>query len=230
MTKRGLVSVACATPLGGGVFLFSITPLKLSNPNGLHGDDRKAGAAVGYIVPAHSVSINFKPDGIVGVKSMPVLVSTQRKVSRLLRFVLTLPESARPMPSDRDRWGEANIESAKQQLRQSAELLVENKKSFPRTTTNMWPHVPMWNRCADVGRKKRQNRIDSKAGVDNCKNLLPTSTIYAPIDGTVLNRKVEVGEPIILLNRAKRQQKWCHWPMRRNSPILAGSVSEHDAA
>ncbi len=56
-----------------------------------------------------------------------------------------------------------------------------------------------------------------------------TSTIYAPIDGTVLNRKVEVGEPIISTESSQAATEMMSLA-DMNSLIFKGSVSEHDAA
>ncbi|MCV5214629.1 HlyD family secretion protein, partial [Escherichia coli] len=56
-----------------------------------------------------------------------------------------------------------------------------------------------------------------------------TSTIYAPIDGTVLNQKVEVGEPIISTQSSQAATEMMSLA-DMNSLIFKGSVSEHDAA
>ena len=69
MTKRGLVSVACATLLGGGMYFYlqsSNQPEAFPTLAVEKGTIEKQAVAVGNIVPAHSVSIKSQIDGIVG--------------------------------------------------------------------------------------------------------------------------------------------------------------------
>ncbi|NAX17780.1 efflux RND transporter periplasmic adaptor subunit, partial [Vibrio sp. V22_P2S10T140] len=56
-----------------------------------------------------------------------------------------------------------------------------------------------------------------------------TSTLVAPIDGTILNLKVEVGEPIISTASSQAATEMMSIA-DMNDMIFKGSVSEHDAA
>ncbi len=77
--------------------------------------------------------------------------------------------------------------------------------------------------------QKRQNLELIRSGEASIGNARLTSTIYAPIDGTVLNRKVEVGEPIISTQSSQEATAMMSLA-DMNSLIFKGSVSEHDAA
>ncbi|OXE31160.1 efflux transporter periplasmic adaptor subunit, partial [Vibrio parahaemolyticus] len=77
--------------------------------------------------------------------------------------------------------------------------------------------------------QKRQNLELIRSGEASIGDARLTSTIYAPIDGTVLNQKVEVGEPIISTQSSQAATEMMSLA-DMNSLIFKGSVSEHDAA
>ncbi|MGX6715473.1 HlyD family efflux transporter periplasmic adaptor subunit, partial [Vibrio cholerae] len=56
-----------------------------------------------------------------------------------------------------------------------------------------------------------------------------SSTLYAPISGTILNIKVEVGEPIISTESSQAATEMIQLADMKNI-VFKGSVSEHDAA
>ena len=229
MTKRGLVSVACATLLGGGAYFYfqTSTPpeafptLKVST-----GTIEKQAVAVGYIVPAHSVSIKSQIDGIVG----EIYAGVGEYVTQGQPLIKVRPNPTPKALTDASTElmrSEANIESAKQQLANlqslvEQEIIPKNYDEYVTARSNVK------SAQADV-MQKRQNLELIQSGESTIGNSRLTSTIYAPIDGTVLNRKVEVGEPIISTESSQAATEMMSLA-DMNSLIFKGSVSEHDAA
>ena len=77
--------------------------------------------------------------------------------------------------------------------------------------------------------QKRQNLELIRSGEATVGDAKLSSTIYAPIDGTVLNLKVEVGEPIISTESSQAATEMMSLADMK-AMIFKGSVSEHDAA
>ncbi|MDN2665756.1 efflux RND transporter periplasmic adaptor subunit [Vibrio sp. 14N.309.X.WAT.E.F5] len=229
MTKRGLVSVACATLLGGGVYFYfqtSTPPEAFPTLTVSTGTIEKQAVAVGYIVPAHSVSIKSQIDGIVG----EIYAGVGEYVTQGQPLIKVRPNPTPKALTDASTElmrSEANIESAKQQLANlqslvEQEIIPKNYDEYVTARSNVK------SAQADV-MQKRQNLELIQSGESTIGNSRLTSTIYAPIDGTVLNRKVEVGEPIISTESSQAATEMMSLA-DMNSLIFKGSVSEHDAA
>ncbi|MFS1891163.1 efflux RND transporter periplasmic adaptor subunit [Vibrio lentus] len=229
MTKRGLVSVACATLLGGGAYFYfqtSTPPEAFPTLTVATGTIEKQAVAVGYIVPAHSVSIKSQIDGIVG----EIYSGVGEYVTQGQPLIKVRPNPTPKALTDASTElmrSEANIESAKQQLANlqslvEQEIIPKNYDEYVTARSNVK------SAQADV-MQKRQNLELIQSGESTIGNSRLTSTIYAPIDGTVLNRKVEVGEPIISTESSQAATEMMSLA-DMNSLIFKGSVSEHDAA
>ncbi|MEZ9998400.1 efflux RND transporter periplasmic adaptor subunit [Vibrio lentus] len=229
MTKRGLVSVACATLLGGGAYFYfqtSTPPEAFPTLTVSTGTIEKQAVAVGYIVPAHSVSIKSQIDGIVG----EIYAGVGEYVTQGQPLIKVRPNPTPKALTDASTElmrSEANIESAKQQLANlqslvEQEIIPKNYDEYVTARSNVK------SAQADV-MQKRQNLELIQSGESTIGNSRLTSTIYAPIDGTVLNRKVEVGEPIISTESSQAATEMMSLA-DMNSLIFKGSVSEHDAA
>ncbi|PMN49073.1 efflux transporter periplasmic adaptor subunit [Vibrio lentus] len=229
MTKRGLVSVACATLLGGGAYFYfqtSTPPEAFPTLTVSTGTIEKQAVAVGYIVPAHSVSIKSQIDGIVG----EIYAGVGEYVTQGQPLIKVRPNPTPKALTDASTElmrSEANIESAKQQLANlqslvEQEIIPKNYDEYVTARSNVK------SAQADV-MQKRQNLELIQSGESIIGNSRLTSTIYAPIDGTVLNRKVEVGEPIISTESSQAATEMMSLA-DMNSLIFKGSVSEHDAA
>ncbi|WP_333918128.1 efflux RND transporter periplasmic adaptor subunit [Vibrio crassostreae] len=229
MTKRGLVSVACATLIGGGAYFYfktSTPPEAFPTLTVSTGTIEKQAVAVGYIVPAHSVSIKSQIDGIVG----EIYAGVGEYVTQGQPLIKVRPNPTPKALTDASTElmrSEANIESAKQQLANlqslvEQEIIPKNYDEYVTARSNVK------SAQADV-MQKRQNLELIQSGESTIGNSRLTSTIYAPIDGTVLNRKVEVGEPIISTESSQAATEMMSLA-DMNSLIFKGSVSEHDAA
>ena len=229
MTKRGLVSVACATLLGGGAYFYfqtSTPPEAFPTLTVATGTIEKQAVAVGYIVPAHSVSIKSQIDGIVG----EIYAGVGEYVTQGQPLIKVRPNPTPKALTDASTElmrSEAAIESAKQQLTNlqslvEQEIIPNNYDEYVTARSNVK------SAQADV-MQKRQNLELIQSGESTIGNSRLTSTIYAPIDGTVLNQKVEVGEPIISTESSQAATEMMSLA-DMNSLIFKGSVSEHDAA
>nr|CBX86865.1 Membrane-fusion protein [Photobacterium damselae subsp. damselae] len=122
---------------------------------------------------------------------------------------------------------EADLESAKQKLANLESLVKQN--IIPK---NYDGYVSVRSEVKSAQAnvlQKRQNLELIRSGEASIGNSRLTSTIYAPVDGTVLNRKVEVGEPIISTEASQAATEMMSLA-DMNSLIFKGSVSEHDAA
>lgn len=229
MAKSWLITIASVVFFGGGIFVYlqsSVKPETLPTLIVGKGTIEKQAMAVGKIVPSHAISIKSPIEGIVG--EIYVQVGQVVKQGQLLVKV-----SPNPTPQDLTdastnlMRSEAELESAKQKLANLAKLLKQGV-----IPSNYDEYVSARSEVksakADV-LQKRQNLelIQSGEALIGDKHL--TSTILAPIDGTVLNRKVEVGEPIISTGSSQDATEIMSLA-DMNSLIFKGSVSEHDAA
>ncbi len=77
--------------------------------------------------------------------------------------------------------------------------------------------------------QKQQNLDLIRSGESSVGTSKLTSTIFAPISGTILNLKMEVGEPIISTESSQSATEMMSLA-DMNDMIFKGSVSEHDAA
>ncbi|MGC9461963.1 efflux RND transporter periplasmic adaptor subunit [Vibrio genomosp. F10] len=229
MTKSGLVSVACTMLLGGSAYFYmqySTPPKAFPTITVATGTIEKNAVAVGYIVPAHSVSIKSQIDGIVG----EIYVNIGEYVTQGDALIKVLPNptpQALTNASTELMRSEAQIESEKQQLANLQSLVEQN--IIPRNYDDyVSAHSRVKSAQADVI-QKRLNLELIQSGESSIGTSRLTSTIYAPIDGTVLNKKVEVGEPIISTESSQAATNMMSLA-DMNSLIFKGSVSEHDTA
>ena len=229
MAKIWLVSAVSVALLGGGAYfdLQSSTQLEAFPTLAVEkGTIEKQAVAVGNIVPAHSVSIKSQLDGIVG--EIFVQVGEKVKLGQPLIKVRPnpTPQALTDASTDLMR-SEAELESEKQKLSNLESLVRQNiiPKNYDEYVS---ARSAVKSAEANV-LQRRQNLELIRSGEASIGDARLTSTIYAPIDGTVLNRKVEVGEPIISTESSQAATEMMSLA-DMNSLIFKGSVSEHDAA
>ncbi|AXB31880.1 efflux RND transporter periplasmic adaptor subunit [Vibrio campbellii] len=229
MAKIWLVSAVSVALLGGGAYFYlqSSTQLEAFPTLAVEkGTIEKQAVAVGNIVPAHSVSIKSQLDGIVG--EIFVQVGEKVKLGQPLIKVRPnpTPQALTDASTDLMR-SEAELESEKQKLSNLESLVRQNiiPKNYDEYVS---ARSAVKSAEANV-LQRRQNLELIRSGEASIGDARLTSTIYAPIDGTVLNRKVEVGEPIISTESSQAATEMMSLA-DMNSLIFKGSVSEHDAA
>ncbi|NAX22756.1 efflux RND transporter periplasmic adaptor subunit [Vibrio sp. V39_P1S14PM300] len=229
MSKPWSLSLIAASIVGGSVSLYvnsGPTPQPFPTIGVEKGSIEKQAIAVGKIVPAHSVSIKSQIDGIVG----EIYVQVGQKVTQGQALIKVRPNptpQALTEASTALMRSEADLESARQKLANLESLITQN--IIPRNYDEyVTARSEVKSATADV-LQKRQNLELIQSGEASVGNSKLTSTIYAPIDGTVLNRKVEVGEPIISTESSQAATEMMSLA-DMNSMVFKGSVSEHDAA
>ncbi|MBM4953700.1 efflux RND transporter periplasmic adaptor subunit [Vibrio parahaemolyticus] len=229
MTKRWLVSAVSIALLGGGTYFYlqsAAQPELLPTLIVEKGTIEKQAVAVGKIVPAHSVSIKSQIDGIVG----EIYAKVGEKVKQDQPLIKVRPNPTPQALTDASAElmrSEADLESAKQKL-SNLESLVKQDIIPSNYDEYVSARSAVKSAQADV-LQKRQNLELIRSGEASIGDARLTSTIYAPIDGTVLNQKVEVGEPIISTQSSQAATEMMSLA-DMNSLIFKGSVSEHDAA
>lgn len=190
------------------------------------GSIEKKAVAVGHIVPAHSISIKSQIDGIVG--EIYHHVGDVVTVNTPLIKVRPNPTPAALMLANTDLMqSEATLESAQKKLENLNQLVEQN--IIPNNYGEyIQAKSDVKSSKADV-QQKRQNFDLIRSGESSVGNSKLNSTIIAPINGTILNLKVEIGEPII--STASNQEATKMMSIADMSDIIfKGSVSEHDAA
>lgn len=230
MSKR-LVALALTTvsfAAGGYFYLNSSTPDGVSLPLIVAQDGviAKQAIAVGKVVPAHSISIKSQLNGIVGevyhhvgesvtlgtplikIKPNPTPTALTNAMTEVLR-------------------SEASLDSALQKLA-NLKSLVEQKVIPDNYGDYVQAKSDVKSAKADLQQKK-QNLDLIRSGEAAIGDAKLSSTILAPIDGTILNLKVEVGEPIISTESNQAATEMMSMADMGNI-IFKGSVSEHDAA
>ncbi|EIU6831147.1 efflux RND transporter periplasmic adaptor subunit [Vibrio parahaemolyticus] len=229
MTKRWLVSAVSIALLGGGTYFYlqsAAQPELLPTLIVEKGTIEKQAVAVGKIVPAHSVSIKSQIDGIVG----EIYAKVGEKVKQGQPLIKVRPNPTPQALTDASAElmrSEADLESAKQKL-SNLESLVKQDIIPSNYDEYVSARSAVKSAQADV-LQKRQNLELIRSGEASIGDARLTSTIYAPIDGTVLNQKVEVGEPIISTQSSQAATEMMSLADMK-SLIFKGSVSEHDAA
>ncbi|EDP57373.1 efflux RND transporter periplasmic adaptor subunit [Vibrio sp. AND4] len=229
MAKTWLVSAVSVGLLGGiGYFYLqsSTQPEAFPTLTVDKGTIEKQAVAVGHIVPAHSVSIKSQIDGIVGEIYVKVGENVQQGQPLIKVRPNPTPRALTDASTDLMR-SEADLESAKQKL-VNLESLVRQDIIPNNYDDYVSARSAVKSAEADV-LQKRQNLELIRSGEALIGDARLTSTIYAPIDGTVLNRKVEVGEPIISTESSQAATEMMSLA-DMNSLTFKGSVSEHDAA
>lgn len=190
------------------------------------GQIEKHAIAVGQIVPAHSVSIKSQIEGIVGEifhhvgahvnAGTPLIKITPNPTPQALTEATTMLMQS-----------EASLESAKQNVTNLERLVKQN--IIPKNYGDyIQAQADLKSKLADVV-QKRQNLELIRSGEASIGDAKLTSTLTAPIDGTILNLKVEVGEPIISTASSQAATELMSIADMKNM-IFKGSVSEHDAA
>ena len=229
MSRSWVVLImACLLTAGTGVYYLSQSDQTISQPTLTieTGTIEKKAVAVGSIVPAHSVSIKSQNNGIVG----EIYVKVGEKVKYGQALIKVSPNPTPQALTDASTnlmRSQAELESAKQKLNNLQRLLDE--KIIP---ANFDEYVSARSEVksaqADM-MQKRQNLELIRSGEATVGDAKLSSTIYAPIDGTVLNLKVEVGEPIISTESSQAATEMMSLADMK-AMIFKGSVSEHDAA
>ena len=229
MSRSWVVLImACLLIATAGVYYLSQSDQTISQPTLTieTGTIEKKAVAVGSIVPAHSVSIKSQNNGIVG----EIYVKVGEKVKQGQALIKVSPNPTPKALTDASTdlmRSQAALESAKQKLNNLQRLLDE--KIIP---ANFDEYVSARSEVksaqADM-MQKRQNLELIRSGEATVGNAKLSSTIYAPIDGTVLNLKVEVGEPIISTESSQAATEMMSLADMK-AMIFKGSVSEHDAA
>ncbi|WP_217540586.1 efflux RND transporter periplasmic adaptor subunit [Vibrio metschnikovii] len=190
------------------------------------GQIEKQAIAVGQIVPAHSVSIKSQIEGIVGEifhhvgahvnAGTPLIKITPNPTPQALTEATTMLMQS-----------EASLESAKQNVTNLERLVKQN--IIPKNYGDyIQAQADLKSKLAEVV-QKRQNLELIRSGEASIGDAKLTSTLTAPIDGTILNLKVEVGEPIISTASSQAATELMSIADMKNM-IFKGSVSEHDAA
>ncbi|MGY3687663.1 efflux RND transporter periplasmic adaptor subunit [Vibrio coralliilyticus] len=229
MAKRWLLSAASIALLGGGAYFYlqsSAQPEAFPTLVVEKGTIEKEAVAVGKIVPAHSVSIKSQIDGIVG----EIYAQVGENIKQGQPLIKVRPNPTPQALTDASTElmsSEATLESAKQKLANLESLVKQD--IIPNNYDDYVSARSEVKSAQAAVLQKRQNLELIQSGEASIGDARLTSTIYAPIDGTVLNRKVEVGEPIISTESSQAATEMMSLA-DMNSLIFKGSVSEHDAA
>jgi len=230
MSKRlvaiALTAVGLAT---GGYYYFTSSAqdgMALPTIVAQDGLVSKQAIAVGKVVPAHSVSIKSQLNGIVG----EVYHHVGERVTLGTPLIKIRPN---PTPTALTNAmtevlrSEASLDSALQKLA-NLKSLVEQKVIPDNYGDYIQAKSDVKSAKADLQQKK-QNLDLIRSGEAAIGGAKLSSTILAPIDGTILNLKVEVGEPIISTESNQAATEMMSMADMANI-IFKGSVSEHDAA
>jgi HlyD family secretion protein len=190
------------------------------------GTIEKQAIAVGQIVPAHSISIKSQIDGIVG--EIYHQVGDNVTVGTPLIKVRPNPTpAALTLANTELMQSEAKLESVLQKLVNLKQLVSKN--IIPKNYGDyIQAKSDVKSQQAEVQQKKQALDL-ILSGESSVGESKLTSTITAPIDGTILNLKVEIGEPITSTesNQAATEMMSV---ADMTDMIFKGSVSEHDAA
>ncbi|WP_028865396.1 efflux RND transporter periplasmic adaptor subunit [Psychromonas aquimarina] len=229
MKKRWIAAAVITAVTLGTVYYFN-TPHKevLSLPliTAETGSIEKQAVAVGQIVPAHSVQIKSQIEGIVGeiyhgvgeqVKAGTALIKIRPNPTpqRLTQAITELMSS------------QAQLQSSKQKL-SNLERLVRDDVIPSNYGEYIQAKANVSQNNADL-QQKQQNLDLIRSGESSVGSSKLTSTITAPITGTVLSLNVEVGEPIISTESSQSATQMMSLA-DMSDMIFKGSVSEHDAA
>ncbi|MCW8328773.1 efflux RND transporter periplasmic adaptor subunit [Photobacterium sp. SDRW27] len=228
--KKRWISAAITTAIVAGIGYYFTVNAEDSMPLPLItveiGTIEKQAVAVGQIVPAHSVQIKSQIEGIVGeiyhyvgedVEAGTPLIKIRPNPTpqRLTQAITELMSS------------QAQLESSKQKL-SNLERLVQNQVIPKNYGDYIQAQADVRQNNADL-QQKQQNLDLIRSGESSIGESKLTSTIVAPISGTVLNLNVEVGEPIISTESSQSATQMMSLA-NMNDMIFKGSVSEHDAA
>ncbi|EAR54138.1 hypothetical protein SKA34_10258 [Photobacterium sp. SKA34] len=186
----------------------------------------KQAIAVGQIMPTQAVKIKSQIEGIVD----EIYVNLGDKVEVGSPVIKLRPN---PAPQDLTRVNadllksKADLESAKIRLANLKRLAAQ--KIIPANfDAYIQAQADVKSKTAELKQKQQESDLMSKGESDAGSTKL-TSIIYAPINGTVLDVKVDVGEPIDSTGSNQEATEIMTMADMKNI-IFKGSVSEHDAA
>lgn len=230
MKKRWVfVALFTASIIGAGYYNTTSSfnqKEKLPSITASLGTIEKQAIAVGQIVPAHSISIKSQIEGIVG----EIYHQVGDKVTADTPLIKVRPNptpAALTLANTELMRSEAALESAQQKLGNLKQLVSQN--IIPKNYGEyIQAKSDVKSSLADV-QQKRQNLDLIRSGESSVGNSKLTSTIIAPIDGTILNLKVEVGDPITSTESSQAATEMMS-VADMNNMIFKGSISEHDAA
>ncbi|OAN11639.1 efflux transporter periplasmic adaptor subunit [Photobacterium jeanii] len=229
--KKRWISGAIAVALAAGGYFYwqpSADDANMTQPvlTVAKGSIEKTAIAVGKIVPAHSVQIKSQLEGIV--EEIYHHTGEQVEAGTALFKIKPNPTPQKLTQATTDvTTSQARLESALQKF-ENLEGLVKNKVIPSNYSDYIQAKADLRQAKADL-RQKQQNLDLIQSGESSVGKSKLSSTIYAPISGTVLNVLVEVGEPII--STESNQAATVMMSMANMEDIIfKGSVSEHDAA
>lgn len=228
--KKRWIGVAVVVALAGGVgyHYHSHTNKKAPLPLvtvGI-GTITKQAVAIGEIMPAHSVQIKSQIDGIVGqiyhqvgdyVTAGTPLIKIKPNPTPI-----NLTQATTSLLSAKAQW-----ESAKQSLNNLQRLVDEH--IIPTNYGQYIQAQSAFKQATAQYQQAQQNLNLIRSGVASVGKFKLTSTIVAPISGTILNLQVEVGEPIISTESSQSATPLMSLA-DMNNLIFKGSVSEQDAS
>ncbi|EGR4316219.1 efflux RND transporter periplasmic adaptor subunit [Vibrio cholerae] len=230
MAKRWtLLATLVGVGLAGGYYTLAYTsesssPLPTLNVS--RGTIEKQAVAVGQIMPSHSVAIKSQINGIVG----EIYVREGQHVEQGQPLIKVRPNPTPQALTDASTelmQSEANLESDLQRLA-NLERLVKQQIIPANYDDYVRAKADVKAKQAEV-QQKRQNLELIRSGEASIGQAKLSSTLYAPISGTILNIKVEVGEPIISTESSQAATEMIQLADMKNI-VFKGSVSEHDAA
>ncbi|MGF1692423.1 efflux RND transporter periplasmic adaptor subunit [Photobacterium kagoshimensis] len=229
--KKRWISGAIAIALATGGYFYLQTPAEDSSATQPtltveQGHIEKTAIAVGKIVPAHSVQIKSQLEGIV--EEIYHQTGEQVEAGTALFKIRPNPTPQKLTQAVTDvMTSQARLDSAQQKYDNLAGLVKNNV--IPKNYGDfIGAKAEVRQAEADL-RQKKQNLDLIQSGESTVGKAKLSSTIYAPITGTVLNVLVEVGEPII--STESNQAATVMMSMANmDNIIFKGSVSEHDAA
>lgn len=230
MTKRWtLLATLIGVGLAGGYYTLAYSP-ETSSPlptlSVSRGTIEKQAVAVGQIVPSHAVAIKSQINGIVG----EIYVHEGQHVEQGQPLIKVRPNPTPQALTDASTelmQSEANLESDLQRL-DNLERLVKQQIIPANYDDYVRAKADVKAKKAEV-QQKRQNLELIRSGEASIGQAKLSSTLYAPISGTILNIKVEVGEPIISTESSQAATEMMQLADMKNI-VFKGSVSEHDAA
>jgi len=229
MKKRWIAMSLTAVCLAGvGYYSYPVSETDGSLPviMATTGTIEKQAVAVGQIVPAHSVQIKSQIEGIVG--EIYHQEGEKIKIGTPLFKIRPNPTPARLTQAMTELMSsEAELESSQIQRDNLKRLVVQ--EIVPENYGQYIEAKAKVKRAIADLQQKQQNLDLIRSGESSVGASKLTSTIFAPISGTILNLKVEVGEPIISTESSQSATEMMSLA-DMNDMIFKGSVSEHDAA
>ncbi|PSV25094.1 efflux RND transporter periplasmic adaptor subunit [Photobacterium kishitanii] len=229
MKKRWLTAAALASiSLGGIYYATTHSPPEHSftTLTAKQATIKKQAVAVGEIMPAQVVKVKSQITGIID----DIYVRVGEHVTAHSPLV-----KLRPNPTPQDLTAahanllksQAELERAKKSL-QNYQRLVAQKIIPSNFDQYIESKAKLKSALADVEQKQQDMDLKSR-GESTAGNVKLTSIISAPITGTVIDIKVDIGEPIISTESNQAATEIMTMANMSNI-VFKGAVSEHDAA